>query len=282
MASTTAPNAMTTGNTSSYVELSSDASPPIREESRDKENRFFQTLADRIKAKSRRSLPVNTTPVTTEMKSRRLPLPKTPLEPQSHKRPSDDKAGGTPTRRQKVFRDQDTAVRVVPKPRVTTSLTDNNFRPHNDVTGNKFRIKPQAVCFGDRQNERMYYLLTNASPANEKEMLFLSGAEAADMFKPGTFHNGPILTEGQQPLPLQSAKNFLDEYYDDDTRVSIQDPSVKVAAVSTLCVRSPSEMSRSVFWKARRKEGLGIALSSQLMSKTACDPCSSQARTRDS
>jgi hypothetical protein len=128
MASTTAPNAMTTGNTSPYVELSSDASPPIREESRDKENRFFQTLADRIKAKSRRSLPVNTTPVTTEMKSRRLPLPKTPLEPQSHKRPSDDKAGGRPTRRQKVFRDQDTAVRVVPKPRVTTSLTDNNFR----------------------------------------------------------------------------------------------------------------------------------------------------------
>jgi hypothetical protein len=74
----------------------------------------------------------------------------------------------------------------------------------------------------------MHYLLTNASPANDEEMLFLSGAEAADMFKPGTFHNGPILTEGQQPLPLQSAKDFLDEYYDDDTKVSIQDPSVKV------------------------------------------------------
>jgi hypothetical protein len=241
MASTTAPNAITAGTTSPYVELSSDASPPIREESRDKENRFFQTLADRVKAKSRRSLPVNLAPVTTEMKSRRLPWLATPLEPQSQKRAANDKAGERPTRRQKVFRDQDTAVRVVPNPRVTTSLTDNNFRPHNDVTGNrtfvdqvikslKSRLKTRAVCFGDRQNERICYLLTNASPANEKEMLFLSGAEAADMFKPGTFHNGPILTEGQQPLPLQSAKDFLDEYYDDDTKVSIQDPSVKVAS----------------------------------------------------
>jgi hypothetical protein len=128
MASTTAPNVMATGTTSPHVELNSDASPAVREESRDKENQFFQTLADRIKARSRRSLPVNIAPVTTEMKPRRLPWPTTPLEPQSHKRPSDDKAGGRPTRRQKVFRDQDTAVRVVPKPRVTTSLTDNNFR----------------------------------------------------------------------------------------------------------------------------------------------------------
>jgi hypothetical protein len=93
------------------------------------------------------------------------------------------------------------------------------------------------VCFGDRQNERIHYLLTNASPANDKEMLFLSGSEAASMFKPGTFHNGPILTEGQQPLPLQSAKNFLDEHYDDDTKVSIQDPSVKVATARTSYVK---------------------------------------------
>jgi hypothetical protein len=243
MASTTAPNATTMGITPSDVELSSDTPPPIRDENRDKENHtpFVQTLADSIKAKSRRSLPVNTAPVSSEMKPRRLPWLATPLEPQSHKRPADDKAGERPTRRQKVFRDQDTAVCVGSDTRISTSSTDNNLRPHNDVTGNrvfvdqvikslKSRLKPRAVCFGDRQNERMNYLLTSARPANDKEMLFLSGPEAASMFKSGTFHNGPILTEGQQPLPLQSAKDFLDEYYDDDTRVSIQDPSVKVAS----------------------------------------------------
>jgi hypothetical protein len=242
MATTTA-NTTTTSTTPSYVELSSNTSPPNREENRDKENHtsIFQTLADRIKGRSRRSVPVNVAPVTTEMKTRQLPWPTKPLEPQSQKRPADDKVGERPARRQKVFRDQDTAVRLVSNTRIATSLPNSSLRPQNDVTGNrafvdqvikslKSRPKPRAVCFGDRQNERMHYLLTNASPANDKEMLFLSGAEAAAMFKPGAFHNGPILTEGQQPLPLQSARDFLDEFYDDETRVSIQDPSVKVAS----------------------------------------------------
>lgn len=52
------------------------------------------------------------------------------------------------------------------------------------------------------------------------------------MLLPGVFHNGPILTEGQQPLPLQSIEDFLGEYYDDESKIFIQDPSVKIAGGS--------------------------------------------------
>jgi hypothetical protein len=35
---------------------------------------------------------------------------------------------------------------------------------------------------------------------------------------------------GQQPLPLQTVQDFLDEYYDDDASVFVQDPSTKIAS----------------------------------------------------
>lgn len=180
-------------------------------------------------------------PVATATKARRLPWVTAPHEAQSIKRPAGGKVEERPARRQKIFRDEDTAFRIDPKPIATLTLAKNDVRPLNDLAGNrdfanqvikalKLRLKPQAVCFGDRQNERIHYLLKHASAANDKEMLFLSGAEAAAMLKPGVFHNGPIVTEGQQPLPLQSVKDFLDEYYDDDTRVFVQDPSVKFSS----------------------------------------------------
>jgi hypothetical protein len=91
----------------------------------------------------------------------------------------------------------------------------------------EIRHQPRVTRFGDRQNRTILKLLQTSRPATRKEMLFLTGAEAAQFLAPGIFHNGPILTEGQQPMPLQRIEDFLGEFYDDDSKVFIQDPSVQ-------------------------------------------------------
>jgi hypothetical protein len=122
-------------------------------------------------------------------------------------------------------------------PTRTTTATPQKLRPLNDTAANidfankvitalRSRHKSRAKCFGHRQNEAILDLLRNAKPATREEMLFLTGAEAAQFLAPGAFHNGPILTEGQQPMPLQRIEDFLGEFYDDDSKVFVQDPSV--------------------------------------------------------
>jgi hypothetical protein len=122
-------------------------------------------------------------------------------------------------------------------PTRTTTATPQKLRPLNDtaayidfankvITALRSRHKSRAKCFGHRQNEAILDLLRNAKPATREEMLFLTGAEAAQFLAPGAFHNGPILTEGQQPMPLQRIEDFLGEFYDDDSKVFVQDPSV--------------------------------------------------------
>jgi hypothetical protein len=197
-----------------------------------------QTLADRIKSRPRRSAPVNYSASAQIVMEPRRPAPAVPQKTRARKRPAEEKEERRPTLPHLEVLGEGATVYPIT---VTPSPASNELRPRNDPTGNrdfvdqmikalKIRLKPRAVCFGDRQNKRMHYLLTNATPVNDKEMLFLTGAEAAAMFKPGVFHDGPILTEGQQPLPLQCTNDFLEEYYDDDTRVFIQDPNVKIAS----------------------------------------------------
>lgn len=241
MASTTAPVA---ADTAVAVDLTPDTSSPERNTSQDKENcePFFQNLADRIKERSRKAASTNhIAPVTTTTAHpQKTPSPM-PQKSRPPKRPAVEETSKKPTRRQKVFSDEDTEVREDTSATALHTPTASDVRPHNDFVGNrdfvdqvlrvlKPKLNSLAMCFGDRQNERMHYLLTNSRPADDKEMLFLSGAEAAAMLQPGVFHNGPILTEGQQPLPLQTVRDFLDEFYDDDTKIWIQDPSVTYAS----------------------------------------------------
>ena len=173
------------------------------------------------------------------------PQPVSP-EPQKSRPPKRTAAEAEPTskksaRRQKVSRDEDIAAHVDTNATASPTRANDDVSPLNNFAGNrnfadqvlrdlKPRLKSPAKCFGDRQIERMHSLLTNALPASDEEMLFLSGIEAAAKVQPGVFHNGPILTEGQQPLPLQTIPDFLDEFYDDDTKVWIQDPSVTYAS----------------------------------------------------
>ena len=169
------------------------------------------------------------------------PTSPTPQKSRPPKRPAEQASSKKSARRQKVIPDGDTEVRENTSATSLSTPATNNVRPLNDFAGNrafadqvlqdlKQKLRSPAMCFGDRQNERMHYLLTNALPANDEEMLFLSGVEAAAKLQPGVFHNGPILTEGQQPLPLQTVQDFLDEFYDDDTKVWIQDPGVTFAS----------------------------------------------------
>lgn len=240
------------------VDLTMDTSSPPRTAS-EKENHqpLLPTLADRIKGRSRRSVTSNpkqqvqptqtqatqtqTTQATAIMKpQRKLPW----LLPQDSgvtKRSVEEEATPRPTKRLKVFQDEDTAPRVEAITNAEITGANNDIRPSNDMEGNRDfaheviqnlrgKINQPVMCFGDRQTERMHYLLSNAKPANNKEMSFLSGAEAAAKFKPGVFHDGPILTEGQQPLSLQSVEDFLSECYDDNAKVFVQDPSIKIAS----------------------------------------------------
>lgn len=124
-------------------------------------------------------------------------------------------------------------------------VLDESPAPINDPEGNRAfayavikalrsRIKSRGTKFGDRQNERILELLEEASPAKDNEALFLSGLEASDMLSTGSFQESPIFTEGQQPLPLQSVEQFLGEFYDDETKVFVQDPSVKLSEADHL------------------------------------------------
>lgn len=87
--------------------------------------------------------------------------------------------------------------------------------------------KSTVATRGRRQAQRIMGLLTVAQYANETDALFLTSSEASKLVAPGTFVNSPIVTEGQQALPLQTIEQFLEEYYDDQTRVSIQDPGAR-------------------------------------------------------
>jgi len=226
-------------DTTAATDLTLHTSSPTRDTAQDKENRipFFKTLADRIKERTRRAAPTNhITPVATTMQPQQ---PSSPTPQKSRKRPAGEGSTDKPARRQKVLRDEDISIRVDTDASALTASTTSDLRPLNDYAGNRdfadqalkaLKLKSPAMCFGDRQNERIHYLLQHALPADDKEMLFLSGIEAFTKLQPGEFHNGPILTEGQQPMPLQTVQDFLEEFYDDDTKVWIQDPSVTYAS----------------------------------------------------
>jgi hypothetical protein len=270
-------------DTTVAVDLTLHTSSPNRDHSQDKENcaPFYQSMADRIKERSRKAATTNhIAPATTTMEAQQTPS-LSPQKSRTLKRPAAQATAKKSARRQKVFEDEDNEIcedtSATALPTMTTTSeqatskklphgqkvfedegtevrldttatalptpTISDVRPLNNSAGNrdfaeqvikalKRKLNSPATCFGDRQNERIHYLLTNASPANDEEMLFLSGDEAAAKLRPRVFHDGPILTEGQQPLRLQTVQEFLDEYYDDDTMVWIQDPSVTYASMN--------------------------------------------------
>lgn len=121
-------------------------------------------------------------------------------------------------------------------------------RPVNDIAANQLYaaqlgeiLESQATSkindFRRRHAQVIGALLRHARPANEEEILCLTSDEAKANFTSGTFHDGPILTQGQQPIPLQTVAGFLDEFYDDHAKVFVQDSSVRLAK-DALAVKS--------------------------------------------
>ena len=90
----------------------------------------------------------------------------------------------------------------------------------------KAQSKWKTANVGRRQARRIHQLLELAQPPDSSEALFLSGDEASRYMEPNAFFPGIIVTKNQQILPLQTTKQFLDEYYDDLAKVWIQDPVV--------------------------------------------------------
>lgn len=123
---------------------------------------------------------------------------------------------------------------------LSTSAPAVEPRPYNAVVANKAYadqlreiLDAQATSkisdYRRRHAQVIGALLAKAQPANDQEVLCLNATEAKDIFSPGNFHKGPVLTEGQQPMPLQTVDDFLGEYYNDNAKLHVQDSSVKIA-----------------------------------------------------
>ena len=243
-------------NVTSETTLLQSTSPTDDNRGQDDNEKFtfeqpemLRNMADRIKSRTRKA-----SLFTQQMAHATSSSPTKPQQPPTSspaktvrrrpKRPSRDEISERPAQRHKSLEDDKNPIESTiteptpPTPRTTpTAPTPEAIRPTNDteaylafaakvIKALEIRRKPRPKRFGDRQNTTILRLLQTATPATSQEILFLTGAEAADLLAPGVFHNGPILTEGQQPMPLQRIEDFLGEFYDDETRVFVQDPSV--------------------------------------------------------
>ena len=166
-----------------------------------------------------------------------------------------------PIRTPQILKDQEGGVLRTLSERsyldIPSELSQGTMNPASDyVEDNTFVEKVLAhidhqrqskeQTFGRRQAARIHQVLSIARPPNNTEALFLSGKEAARYLEPNRFFSGIIVTQGQQPRPLQSTTAFLNEFYDGSAKVSIQDPSVQVseeepAAPQTVTIRKLKE-----------------------------------------
>lgn len=91
----------------------------------------------------------------------------------------------------------------------------------------RVQSKARRADMGKRQALRILDLLELGTYPNDVEALFLTTEEATAKVAQGQFIKHIIVTTGQQRLPLQTVDQFLNEYYDEDALVWIQDPEVK-------------------------------------------------------
>jgi hypothetical protein len=92
--------------------------------------------------------------------------------------------------------------------------------------------------FGKRQAARIHEVLSIAKHPGNSEALFLSGDKAGEHLQPNTFFPGIIVTMDEQPRPLQSTTEFLDEFYDDSATVFVQDPAVEASSKKAAAPRN--------------------------------------------
>lgn len=115
----------------------------------------------------------------------------------------------------------------------------------------KSKQVPENVSSNDARH--LLKLLEKATTPADDEAAWLTTAEAEDFLAPGCFHNIPMITQNQQGLPLQTVDDFLQEYYDDDVLVSIQDssaglgqlqPSVRQVKIGSIKSRFAEELDQ--------------------------------------
>ncbi|TKA77209.1 hypothetical protein B0A55_02586 [Friedmanniomyces simplex] len=94
-----------------------------------------------------------------------------------------------------------------------------------------YRIgKSKSNSFYSKQCRRIGTLLNAASPPKSGEVLYkYTSEQAAKVVETNAYFAGPMVTYGQQPMPLQSQEQFFAEYYDESVEVNVQDPSTRVA-----------------------------------------------------
>lgn len=76
---------------------------------------------------------------------------------------------------------------------------------------------------------RVLALLKKAKFPAADEIMFLSGEEAKKAVSANAFFNGPIVTAEQQRLERQTVEQFLEEFYEQDAQIWVQDSSTGLA-----------------------------------------------------
>jgi len=113
--------------------------------------------------------------------------------------------------------------------------------------------KPKTANISRRQARRIGHLLQLVKPPTANEALFLTGEEASAQCENGEYFHGPIITKNQQPLPLQTVTQFLDEFYDDKAKVWTQDPSFLVSRNATPVREITIAKLKDRFWQGISK-----------------------------
>jgi hypothetical protein len=89
--------------------------------------------------------------------------------------------------------------------------------------------KWKTAVVAKRQARRILDLLNVSKAPDTTEASICSNNEAEKHFQTGAYFKGPIFVNDAQPNSLDTVKNFLDEYYDETSKVHIQDPSIRLA-----------------------------------------------------
>lgn len=111
---------------------------------------------------------------------------------------------------------------------VSSSIKDEDFIDQVKQALARHSKRKTANVFR-RQARRISQLLEVAKPPDASEAVFVPINDTSDVLESGNYFPGPIIFEKQQQLPLQTGKQFLEEFYDDSAKVWIQDPSIPLA-----------------------------------------------------
>lgn len=121
------------------------------------------------------------------------------------------------------------ATRPMPQPELTAATSPDALFVQEMIAQLERVSKWKSKVWYKEQARRILEVLALARESDASEALFLSTEDARKHLDSDSFFPGPIFVDGAQPMELCTINDFLGEYYDNNAKVSIQDPSVALS-----------------------------------------------------